>query len=211
MMNHDRIIKEVEDYYSEKVRTFGATAKGVDWNSEESQQLRFEQLSKVIYDDREFNILDYGCGYGSLYEYLKGRFNSFHYSGYDISKEMLDKAKIKFEGNNAVFTDHIETIERYNYVIASGIFNVKLNNSDENWMEYVTDTIQTMNLLSTKGFSFNILTKYSDKEFMKDNLYYADPCYWFDYCKKNISKYVALLHDYPLYEFTILVKKFNNK
>jgi len=211
MMNHDKIIKEVDDYYSEKVRTFGATAKGVDWNSEESQQLRFEQLSKVIYDDREFNILDYGCGYGSLYEYLKGRFNSFHYSGYDISKEMLGKAKIKFEGNNAVFTDHIETIEKYNYVIASGIFNVKLNNSDENWMDYVTDTIQTMNLLSTNGFSFNILTKYSDKEFMKDNLYYADPCYWFDYCKRNISKYVSLLHDYPLYEFTILVKKFNNK
>jgi len=42
---------------------------------------------------------------------------------------------------------------------------------------------------------------------MKDDLYYADPCYFFDYCKKKFSKNIALLHDYGLYEFTILVRK----
>ena len=52
-----------------------------------------------------------------------------------------------------------------------------------------------------------MLTKYSDKEYMRDNLYYADPLFIFDYCKRNFSKQVALLHDYGLYEFTILVKK----
>jgi cyclopropane fatty-acyl-phospholipid synthase-like methyltransferase len=207
-MKHNKIIKEVGNYYTEKVKTFGATPKGVDWNSEESQHLRFEQLSKVISGDDEFSILDYGCGYGSLYEYMKGKFESFRYAGFDISSEMLQKAKLKYGDNGAVFTDFIEQFEEYDYVVASGIFNVKLNNPDEDWKEYITETLQTMHLLSTKGFAFNILTKYSDKEFMKDNLYYADPSYWFDFCKKNFSKYVALLHDYPLYEFTILVKKY---
>ena len=42
---------------------------------------------------------------------------------------------------------------------------------------------------------------------MKDHLFYADPCFFFDHCKKHFSKNVALLHDYGMYEFTILVRK----
>ena len=64
-----------------------------------------------------------------------------------------------------------------------------------------------MDETSSRGFSFNCLTKYSDAEKMMDNLFYADPCDLFDYCKWNFSKQVALLHDYGLYEFTIIVRK----
>jgi hypothetical protein len=58
-----------------------------------------------------------------------------------------------------------------------------------------------------KGFAFNALTSYSDPERMKNTLYYADPCRLFDLCKREFSRDVALLHDYGLYEFTILVRK----
>jgi len=63
-----------------------------------------------------------------------------------------------------------------------------------------------MNQKSKRGFSFNMLTKYSDKEYMRDDLYYADPLFILDFCKRNFSKNVSLLHDYGLYEFTILVR-----
>ena len=52
-----------------------------------------------------------------------------------------------------------------------------------------------------------MLTSYSDFEHMKDNLYYAVPEEIFKYCKTNFSKYVSLNHSYPLYEFSIFVKK----
>jgi hypothetical protein len=42
---------------------------------------------------------------------------------------------------------------------------------------------------------------------MRDDLYYADPLFFFDYCKTRFSRFVTLIHDYPLYEFTILVRK----
>ena len=77
----------------------------------------------------------------------------------------------------------------------------------KDWEKYMLGVLDKINLASRKGFSFNALTLYSDKEHMKENLYYSDPCFYFDYCKKNYSKHVALLHDYPLYEFSILVKK----
>lgn len=46
-MNFNNIIKNVAEYYSDKIVTYGVTPQGVDWSSKESQLLRFEQLLKV--------------------------------------------------------------------------------------------------------------------------------------------------------------------
>ena len=50
-------------------------------------------------------------------------------------------------------------------------------------------------------------THYSDVEYLKDYLHYADSLFIFDHCKKKFTKYVVLKHDYPLYEFSISIKK----
>jgi hypothetical protein len=42
---------------------------------------------------------------------------------------------------------------------------------------------------------------------MRPDLYYGDPCALFDHCKRRYARNVAVLHDYGLYEFTILVRK----
>jgi hypothetical protein len=68
-------------------------------------------------------------------------------------------------------------------------------------------TIRQMSNLSYKGFAFNALTSYSDPQHVRPDLYYANPCFLFDYCKRNFFKQVVLLHDYGLYEFTIIVRK----
>jgi hypothetical protein len=91
--------------------------------------------------------------------------------------------------------------------VASGIFNVKLDTDTAAWETYVRHTLSAVDALSTRGFSFNMLTSYSDADRMRGDLYYGDPCIFFDLCKRTFSKQVALLHDYGLYEFTILVRK----
>ena len=81
--------------------------------------------------------------------------------------------------------DNLENIEKADYSVASGIFSVKMEHDESEWLSYILDTLEKMNDKSNNGFSFNMLTKYSDKEYMKDNLYYADPLFIFDYCKRN--------------------------
>ena len=93
------------------------------------------------------------------------------------------------------------------YGVASGIFNVRLGRSDGEWRSYLEATLDVLDKTSRIGFSFNCLTAYSDLGKMKDYLYYADPGALFDLCKRRYSRDVALLHDYGLYEFTILVRK----
>jgi len=91
--------------------------------------------------------------------------------------------------------------------LASGIFNVRLGRSDAEWFDYLQTTLDVLDRTSSLGFAFNCLTSYSDEDKKRDYLYYADPCRLFDLCKRRYSRHVVLLHDYGLYEFTILVKK----
>ena len=201
------IREKVKNYYSEKVLQFGATPPGVDWNSSESQQLRFEQLVKVCNGSTKFSINDLGCGYGAMYDYLTRQGFKFQYSGYDLSDSMINEARRLTAGkNNCEFTVG-DSLREADYTVASGVFNVKMDVDSREWERYVLEVLEKTDQASRRGFAFNILTHYSDPEYMKDHLYYADPCFYFDYCKKNFSKHVALLHDYPLYEFSILVRK----
>ena len=123
-----------------------------------------------------------------------------------LTKEvtMVKKAKTMFLKSN--FINKLGD-EVYDFTIANGVFNVKLNTDEVKWKKYIIDTISEINKLSLKGFSFNALTSYSDSEYMKDYLHYADPLELFDYCKQHFSKNVSLIQDYDLYEFTIVVKK----
>jgi hypothetical protein len=84
---------------------------------------------------------------------------------------------------------------------------MKLDADLDAWTQVVIEALNQMNAHASKGMAFNMLTKYSDADRMRPDLYYADPGFFFDYCKRNFSRNVALLHDYNLYDFTILVRK----
>lgn len=202
------ILTEVADYYSAKLNEHGETPRGVDWNGEESQTLRFTQLCEVIDKADSFTINDLGCGYGALYEFLNLRYHSFVYNGCDVSGDMISAAQKRYTTNSYTnFSVAAEPPAISDYGIASGIFNVRLGRSDIEWSAYLENTLEILNSTSRQGFAFNCLTSYSDTDKMRDYLYYADPCALFDLCKRRYSRHVALLHDYGLYEFTILVRR----
>jgi len=205
------LLKKINQYYTDKIKEYGLTPKGVDWKDETGQKIRFDQILKVTGASQNFSINDLGCGYGSLYDYMvEKNFFGFYYNGYDLSEEMIICAKNGHKNDESlkfIKIDHPEEMDVCDYTVASGIFNVKMHYKHHEWLYYVLNTIDEMNSKSNRGFAFNVLTKYSDKEYMRDDLFYADPCYFFDYCKTKYSRNVTLIHDYDLYEFTIIVKK----
>ena len=203
------LLSEIAGYYSEKLAEYGDTPRGVDWNGEESQTIRFEQLCKVI-DSKApcFTVNDLGCGYGALFDYLSARCSPSAYLGVDVSAEMVQAARSRNATNStAQFVTASEPGIISDYGVASGIFNVRLKRTEAEWRDYVIATLDVLNRTSRLGFSFNCLTAYSEESKKRDYLYYADPGQLFDICKRRFSRQVALLHDYELYEFTILVRK----
>jgi SAM-dependent methyltransferase len=206
--NKNDLLAEVAAYYSAKLAEHGPTPRGVDWNGEENQWLRFKQLSKIIEQPGGFTINDLGCGYGSLYDYLWPKYQDFAYTGCDVSGDMILAARSRHaDSANIRFVVGAAPPEKADYGITSGIFNVRFDRRDAEWLDYIEATLDVLDRTSRHGFAFNCLTTYSDADMMRDYLYYADPCKLFDLCKRRYSRHIALLHDYGLYEFTIMVRK----
>lgn len=152
-----------------------------------------------------FSLNDFGCGYGALASYLAQRGAEVDYRGFDVSERMIEQARGLHPGR--AFVTEAGALEPADYTVASGVFNLRLDVDDEAWRRYVLETLATIDALSTRGFAFNMLTIYSDADRMRPDLYYGDPAFFFDHCKRRFSRDVALLHDYGLYEFTIVVRK----
>jgi SAM-dependent methyltransferase len=200
-------LDHVKSYFDKRIQEHGASPRGSDWNSETSQNTRFDQLLKVV-ETQSFSLLDYGCGYGALADYLDSKSFDADYYGYDILESAIETARKAHldQPRRSFFTDKSK-LPVCDYTVASGIFNFRGEQSFEDWTEYVLGVFNEFNQLSRHGFSSNFLTKYSDADKMHPDLYYADPLFIFDYCKRNFSKNVALLHDYRLYDFTLIVRK----
>jgi hypothetical protein len=210
MAEHAIDMNQIRSYFAGKLEQHGATPRGVDWNSTSAQELRFSQLAKVInHPEIPLSLLDYGSGFGSFYDYLVSQNVAINkYVGFDIVEGMVIKGNEMHAAKSGVnFFSKEEDLVGCDYVVASGIFNIKLDSSQEAWTEYVIKTLTRMNELAVFGFSFNLLTMYSDKEYMRPDLYYADPGLIFDVCKRSFSRNVAILHDYDLYDFTVIVRK----
>ena len=202
--------KKLNEYFTEKLETFGATAKGVDYNGEQARLIRFAELVKIIDPAQSFSIIDYGCGYGAMFEFLHEKGWEFEYYGVDLIEKMVSAGREKYKDfSNARLTTDEKELPVADYLVAAGIFNIKLESPYDEWQNFICETLPRMNALCSKGFSFNMLTKYSDADRMAErpDLFYGDPLFFFDFCKRNFSRSVALLHDYGLYDFTILVRK----
>lgn len=201
-------LTKIEKLYTENLEKFGIDSKSVGWNSPESQTLRFQKLLSLVDEPgiKPFTLNELGCGYGELYKYCESNnYKLKKFNGYDISEKMLTAAKSYLNADNAFFYQNSEIITKADYTITSGIFNVKFEEEKNNWEGFIKQTLKNMFEFSEIGMSFNLLTKYVD--FEDENLYYADPSYYFDFCKKELSKYVSLIHDYKLYEWTIIVRR----
>ena len=195
-------------HYESLLEQHGAVASGVGWNSDFAQNERFAQLCEILpRHDTPLSVLDFGCGFGSLAGFLAERRKHVAYVGYDASPAMIGAARERHAGTQARFESDWESVPPCDYAVASGVFNVRGEWSDERWWSYIQETLRTIHERVTMGWSANFLTSYSDRELMRPELYYADPLALFDWCKRNLSPFVALHHDYPLFDFTILVRK----
>jgi SAM-dependent methyltransferase len=208
VVSHGALLREVRQYYDRKLADHGPTPAGVDWNSFESQQLRFLQLEGLWVGRPDASLIDYGCGYGALAAFIRSRGHRGSYVGFDLSDAMVEAARAHTADlADCTFTTQAADLAPADFAVASGIFNVRLAAGNEAWREYMRGALDDLSALGTHGFAFNALTSYSDPDRRRADLYYADPLDLFDECLRTYSRYVRLVHDYPLFEFTIIVRR----
>lgn len=197
-------LTQITRLYENSLEKHGVKPLAVGWRDEASHQLRFDKLASLIEGVDAVSINDLGCGYGAFYEYLVGKgVNVSLFRGYDISEKMLEEARARIRDGEFLNDRFLNKIADYSF--ASGIFNVRLQEREEVWRIHVERTLDNLFECSTQGFAFNILSTYVD--YREPHLFYGDPLYFFDLCKRRYSRRISLLHDYPLFEWTMLVRR----
>ncbi len=207
--NFEKIFSKISNYYDKRILKYKGSTKSVGQKNIKTLEKRLSILLDVG-DLKKSKILDFGCGTGYLYEYLKKKINfKGEYVGYDISNEMVNFAKKKYKKarfeKKDIFKDKIT--EKFDYVIINGTFNYKFDNN----FKWIEKTLITLLKKTNKGIAFNNLSSYVD---YKDKiLYYEIPEKIFNFCKTKLSPLVTIRHDYQIknnkvpYEFTTYIYK----
>lgn len=196
---------EVSQYFDERVEHYGGTVAACDWGSRESQQQRFRVLCDVLPLEGK-SILDIGCGPGYLLDYLEQQNIPVQYTGYDISKKMIEAARERRPGINVCFADVLEVEPKpvADVVIASGIM-YRLGDSPQKWFEYLVSGLWRC---SRRALAFNCLSAWgADKE---PGEFYQEPCDVLRYCC-TLSPWVTLRHDYHPRDFTVYVYRHESR
>ncbi len=137
-------------YYDEVVARHGDSAQGVHWNSQKTQQRRFEVLLDFLKLDKYVSLVDVGCGFGALYGYMNDKSVAFKaYLGIEIMASMVEVAQEK--GINVCEGDVLSmSLPKADYYLCSGAMNIL---SREETMLFIQRCLDA----SERGFVFNLL------------------------------------------------------
>jgi hypothetical protein len=198
---------EIEKFFEETLER-GDDHEGVGWPTPENQRIRFDAALRLVEPDvEEFTVNDLGCGLAHMYDHIRASGLPMRsYRGYDLAQKSLDRARERIgdvDDVELVRSDHLT--ENADYSFACGIFNTRLEASDEEWLGFMRSVALDLYEHSTRGCAFSSLSTYVD--WREPQLYYGDPMEMFAFCKEEISPRVSLLHDYPIYEWTILIRR----
>jgi SAM-dependent methyltransferase len=203
------VYESIAGYYSAKVARYGATPLGVDWSCVPTQELRFVQLLKACDFSTPFSLNDLGCGYGALLAYLARRHagTQIDYLGIDLSPAMIQRARRLWRhGARADFVVANGSPRSADYSIASGIFNVKLDQPIDLWERFIAATLQQLRATSRLGFAVNFIAVEAPGQAVRPGLYRVSPAPWIAFCETALGSAVELLEGYGLREFTLLVR-----
>ncbi|WP_456485345.1 class I SAM-dependent methyltransferase [Hydrogenimonas sp.] len=112
-------------FYTNAIKKYGATAKGVAWSDEFRQKRRFGALLRASGDIASCSVVDAGCGFGDLWLYMKEK-NSLpkRYIGLDALDAMVKEAAIR-TGQTVLKRDILKSpLPEADWYLASGSFNL---------------------------------------------------------------------------------------
>ena len=199
----DELSKEfIISFYNKRLQMFGDRPESLGW-SPRGQILRFRSLLGIDKNIDGSKVLDFGCGIGDFYGYLRDKGIHVRYTGFDINDNLISKAASRYpECRFRTFDINRDDItEKFDYIFLCGVFNLKV--------QQLEDTIKTTLIELFKhcriAMAFNALSAYTAKK--EFELHYMYPEEMFSFAIKNLSPYIAIRHDTLLYDFTMFMYK----
>jgi len=196
----DELSKEyVISFFDKALRMHGDRPDAVRW-SQTGQALHYQALLDVGKIDGA-RILDFGCGKGDLYQFLKDRNINVQYSGCDINESLISFARQKFPGVDfRVFDAEKDVLEEdFDYIFLCGVFNLKVQGLEETVKTILKKLYERCRI----ALAFNALSDHNPRKDFELN--YLSPEGLFNFAVKELSPFVSLRHDRMFYDFVMFV------
>ncbi len=203
----DDLSKEyIISFFDKNLMLHGDRPEAVRWSST-GQQLHYNSMLDIG-DINGSKILDFGCGKGDFYEYLKDAGIEVKYSGIDINEKLISQAKQKYPGVDFrvldIEKDAID--EEFDYIFMCGVFNLKV----QGIYELIKNSLIKLFSHCRVGLAFNALSAHNLKKDFELN--YVSPEEMFAFALQNLSPYISLRHDRMKYDFVMFIyKEINQK
>lgn len=207
----DSSYKKIAEYYNNAFIEYGDTPEGLAWDNQINLDKRYEVMFNLIKYPTQITpnttVLDFGCGYGGFYKWIKEHEKLVEYTGLDINKEVLKVAEEKYPKITWMESDvHKDIFEaNFDYIICNGTFTVKDTLTQDEMWSFMTSTLEKLWTKTNRGIAFNVMSKLVDWE--RDDLFHVsiDELGWF--LKNKLSRNFTIRNDYGLYEYTVYVYK----
>ncbi|BCB97216.1 hypothetical protein JZK55_21380 [Dissulfurispira thermophila] len=202
----DELSKEyVISFFDKNLMLHGDRPEAVRWSSR-GQTLHYEAMLDIG-NINGTKILDFGCGKGDFYQFLKYKGISVEYSGFDINDKLIVLARQKYpEADFRVFDIDKDVLhENFDYIFLCGVFNLKIEGLNEVIKNILIKLFKHCRIC----LAFNALSVHSPRKDFE--LHYTSPEDMFSFAVKNLSPYVSLRHDRMNYDFTMFVYREINK
>jgi SAM-dependent methyltransferase len=189
--------------YEKRLQEFGYSPATLGWGVDGRQEVRFSILADLALRAPESSVLDVGCGFCDLYEFLEKRGWQGRYTGIDIVPGLIEVARQRhpdLDVRELDITDDSVSLDEYDFVISSGALNAALpSGSNELHIEVA---LRSMHRRSRHATCVDFLSSHVD--FQKPGAYHTDPS-WALAAAKRLTRRVLLRHDYMPYEFSIFL------
>lgn len=196
----DNLSKEyIISFFNKNLMLFGDRPEAVRW-TKEGQEMHYEAMLEVG-DIRHCNVLDFGCGKGDFYGFLRDKGIEVRYTGIDINENLINLARDKYPGVDFRVLDieKEELTEDYDFIFICGVFNLKVNGLED----LIRSTLIKLFSHCKKALVFNALSSYSPR---KDyELFYLRPKDILSFAIENLSPFVSLRHDMIPYDFFLFI------
>lgn len=198
--------------YKQKFKEFGVSPQALQWKSKGAAHQRFRQFwAEIDFDNK--NVLDVGCGFGEMGNFLTKRYENVKYKGVDIMQEFIENGKKIYPGLNLETADYFghPLTEMFDTIICSGALNSNFGTEEEN-KKFRKDAIKTMFDHTTNVVAFNMLGGHPApvNDNNESNIWYSDSLEILEYCM-SLTRRVILRHHYHPSDFTIFMYKVKEK
>lgn len=194
---------KIIDRYEKRLKELGPVQESLGW-LKGRQKLRFYVLKNIDHFQKSDSVLDVGCAFGDLKQFLMQCGWDGKYIGVDIVPGLILQSRIKYKKIDVreldILTEDFK--EKTDWVFSSGALTSKT--CDEDSYDYVEKMLIKMFEICKKGVSVNFCSP--NVTFQSEVNFHPN----FDKILKivsSITRRFSLIHDYMPYEFTLYLYK----